>query len=292
MCRRPGGGMEIIMKNGKNWRGALWVLPSLAGVSVFYFVPYLDVVRRSVTQNSGESFAGAQNFRDLFQNEAFLLAGANTLRFMAVCIPLLLAVSLLLAAVVLRCRLAGFYKWVFLLPMALPAVSVALVWKLVFHGHGILNALPGLFGRAGTDWLHSPAAFGVMVVSYLWRNTGYNMILWMAGIRQIDGRIYEAARIDGANERQVFTRIMLPNLKQILYTVSVLSLLNSFKVFREAYLVAGSYPDDSMYMMQHLFNNWFGALALDKMSAASVLLSLVILAFILGLYRVWGKEMG
>ena len=86
--------------------------------------------------------------------------------------------------------------------------------------------------------------------------------------------------------------MMLPNLKQILYTVSVLSLLNSFKVFREAYLVAGSYPDDSMYMMQHLFNNWFGALALDKMSAASVLLSLVILVFIFGLYRAWGKEMG
>lgn len=280
------------MKRVKKWRGALWVFPSLAGVSVFYFVPYVDVVRRSVTQNSGESFAGIRNFRELFQNEAFLLAGANTLKFMAVCIPLLLAVSLLLAVAVLRCRLAELYKWVFLLPMALPAVSVALVWKLVFHGHGILNALLGLSGRAGKDWLHSPAAFGVMVVSYLWRNTGYNMVLWMAGIRQIDGSIYEAARIDGANEIQVFTHMMLPNLKQILYTVSVLSLLNSFKVFREAYLVAGSYPDDSMYMMQHLFNNWFGALALDKMSAASVLLSLVILVFIFGLYRAWGKEMG
>lgn len=279
------------MKKVKKWRGALWVLPSLAGVLVFYFVPYVDVVRRSVTQNSGESFAGMRNFRDLFQNDAFLLAAGNTLKFMAVCIPLLLAVSLLLAAAVLRCRLADFYKWVFLLPMALPAVSVALVWKLVFHGHGILNALLEAAGRAGTDWLHSPAAFGVMVVSYLWRNTGYNMVLWMAGIRQIDESIYEAARMDGANEIQIFTHMMLPNLRQILYTVSVLSLLNSFKVFREAYLVAGSYPDDSMYMMQHLFNNWFGALALDKMSAASVLLSLVILAFILGLHRVWGKEM-
>lgn len=275
----------------KKWRGALWVLPSLIGVVVFSFIPYIDVVRRSLTQNSGETFAGLKNFKELFWNDAFLLAGGNTLKFMAVCMPLLLVVSLVLAVLVMRCRLAAFYKWVFLLPMALPAVSVALVWKLLFHGNGMLNGLLNIAGLNGADWLHSSAAFWIMVVSYLWKNTGYNMVLWMAGLRQINERIYEAARMDGANEIQIFGRIMLPNLKQVLYTVAVLSLLNSFKVFREAYLVTGSYPHDSMYMMQHLFNNWFGALALDKMSAASVLLSIVILVFILGLYKAWGKEM-
>lgn len=279
------------MRKRKKWRGAFWLLPSAAGVAVFYLAPYMDVIQRAALQNAGGAFAGLSNFKQLFQNDAFLLAGSNTLKFMAVCIPLLVAFSLLLAVAVLRCRLAGFYKWVFLLPMALPAVSVALVWKLLFHGNGLLNGLLDALGQKGPDWLHSPAAFGVMAVSYLWRNTGYNMILWMAGIRQIDGSIYEAARMDGAGELQIFCRILLPNLKQIFYTVSVLSLLNSFKVFREAYLVAGSYPDRSMYMMQHLFNNWFAALYLDKMSAASVLLSVFIFIFILGLYRVWGKEM-
>lgn len=275
----------------KKWRGVLWILPSLVGVIIFYFIPYIDVIRRSVTLNSGGLFVGIQNFKSLFQNDAFLLAGGNTLKFMLICIPLLLIVSLILAAIVIRCRFANFYKCVFLLPMALPAVSVALVWKLVFHANGVLNALLESIGIKGSIWLNSSLAFWVMVISYLWRNIGYNMILWMTGIQQIDDSIYEAASIDGANELQIFLWIMLPNLKQVLYTVAVLSLLNSFKVFREAYLVAGSYPDDSMYMMQHLFNNWFGALALDKMSAASVLLSIVILMFILGLYKAWGKEM-
>lgn len=275
----------------KKWRGALWVLPSLIGVTIFYFVPYLDIFRRSVTQNAGDSFVGIQNFKYLFRNDAFLLAGRNTLKFMVVCIPLLLIISLLLAVIIIRCRFSNFYKWVFLLPMALPAVSVALVWKLMFHGNGIFNAFMEIMGWKGIDWLNSSRAFDVMVVSYLWRNVGYNLILWMAGIRQIDDSIFEAAQIDGANEFQIFHRIMLPNLKLVLYTVSVLSLLNSFKIFREAYLVAGNYPDDSMYMMQHLFNNWFSALSLDRMSSASVLLSIVILLFILGLYKVWGKEL-
>lgn len=117
--------------------------------------------------------------------------------------------------------------------------------------------------------------------SYIWKNLGYDIVLWMAGLAGISENIYEAARVDGAGEWQCFWKITLPNLKTSFYTITVLSFLNSFKVFREAYLVAGDYPHESIYMMQHLFNNWFRNFSFDKMAAAAVLESLVLLALIL-----------
>ncbi len=132
--------------------------------------------------------------------------------------------------------------------------------------------------------MDSPTAFWVLVGSYLWKNLGYDVVLWMAGLSSISNAIYEAARIDGAGEWTIFRRITLPCLLPTLFTVSVLSLLNSFKVFREAYLVAGDYPHRSMYLLQHLFNNWFRDLSFDRMAAGAVLTAMVILCLI-GLLR-------
>ena len=96
--------------------------------------------------------------------------------------------------------------------------------------------------------------------------------------------------VDGAGRRQCFWHVIFPNLKGSLYTITVLSFLNSFKVFREAYLVAGSYPHESMYLLQHLFNNWFVNLELDKMAAAAVCVGMVLFAVILVLQKLWDQE--
>ena len=140
------------------------------------------------------------------------------------------------------------------------------------------------------DYMGTKAAFWVLVFSYLWKNMGYTIVLWLAGIFSVSTDITEAARVDGASERQCFWRVIFPNLKGTLYTITVLSFLNSFKVFREAYLVAGSYPHESMYLLQHLFNNWFVNLELDKMAAAAVCVGLVLFATILLLQRLWDSE--
>ena len=133
-------------------------------------------------------------------------------------------------------------------------------------------------------------AFWILVFSYIWKNLGYNIILWLAGLNSISKEIYESAKVDGASDFQCFTKITIPCLKPTLYTISVLSLLNSFKVFREAYLVAGDYPDKSMYLLQHLFNNWFVNLDLDKMAAAAVVCTMFFLVFILLLQGLWDRE--
>ena len=134
------------------------------------------------------------------------------------------------------------------------------------------------------------AAFWVLIFTYLWKNSGYDMILFLAGLDGISPDIYEAAAVDGANAKQVFLYITLPNLMPTAIMTAILSLLNTFKVFREAYLVAGPYPHDSIYLLQHLFNNWFLSLDLPRLSAAAVMVAAMLLIFILLIQRVWKEE--
>lgn len=173
--------------------------------------------------------------------------------------------------------------------MAIPVASVVLLWRLLFDDQGLLNHLLHMLSVQTTDWMNTGASFYVLVISYIWRNLGYDVVLWMAGLSAIPAALYEAAKVDGAGEWKCFTKITLPNLLPSLFTIVVLSVLNAFKVFREAYLVAGDYPQEKMYLLQHLFNNWYRDLSLDKMSAAAVVTGLVIFLLILGLWKAWGK---
>ena len=176
------------------------------------------------------------------------------------------------------------------MPMAVPAASVVLVWKVLFHEKGLINASLLALGGSGVDWMGSAAAFWMLVISYLWKNLGYTVVLWTAGLAGIPESVYEAAQVDGANAWQTFLHITLPNLRGSAYTIAVLSLLNSFKVFREAWLVAGDYPHESMYLLQHLYNNWFRELDFDKIAAASVMTSAVVFVLIGFLRKAWDRE--
>ena len=129
----------------------------------------------------------------------------------------------------------------------------------------------------------------MLVFSYIWKNLGYDVVLWLSGLLGIQESIYEAAKVDGAGAVKTFFYITLPNIRPVAFTIVILSFLNSFKVFREAYLVAGNYPQESIYLLQHVFNNWFSELSMDKMAAGSVLLCSVVAAFVLLLQRSWDR---
>lgn len=274
----------------REYKGFLFLLPSFAGVCIFWIVPYLDVIRRSFFSAVSGEFTGIKNYETIFENQAFRLAAGNTLMFFLVCIPALVALSLLIAVLLTKQKKAmQLQKSMFLLPMAIPVASVVLLWKVMFHRNGLLNYFLAFFSIQGVDWMNTEASFGVLVVSYLWRNLGYDIVLWVAGLGAIPVALYEAARVDGAGEWKCFISITLPNLLPSLFTIVVLSLLNGFKVFREAYLVAGDYPQENMYLLQHLFNNWYRDLSVDKMAAAAVVTGGVILGLILLLQKAWTK---
>ncbi len=272
----------------------MFVLPGFLGIVVFVLLPFGDVVRRSFTKAVTGQFNGIQNYRTVFENQAFLLAVKNTLNFTLVCIPLLVFSGFVAALLLNTLQNKRWIKSIYLFPLAMPTATIVLVWKMFFYRQGFLNLLltrigqqTGLWEQVCLDYLGTPAAFWVLVGSYIWKNMGYTVVLWLAGLMGIPKGLLEAARVDGAGKWKSLWYIVLPNLKGSLYTIVILSFLNSFKIYREAYLTAGAYPDQSIYLMQHLFNNWFVNLELDKMAAAAVLTGGILLAAILGLQRLW-----
>ena len=283
-------------RRNKNIACLYFLLPSFLGVIVFVLAPFADVCRRSLTTAVTGEFRGIDNYKQVFENKAFWLAAGNTAKFVLVCLPLLIGLGLIIACFLSRFTRIHFLKSAFLFPMAV------LVWKLIFDRQGFLNLFLTRLGEAAysagvlqsapvfdIDYMRTGAAFWVLVFSYIWKNLGYTVVLWLTGILSISTQIREAARVDGAGEFTCFVRIIMPNLKPVLYTITVLSFLNTFKAFREAYLVAGSYPDESMYLLQHLFNNWFTNLDFDKMAAAAVILGFILFAAILLLQKLWDE---
>ena len=304
----------FIWQNNNTWKNKrkrfflLFLLPSFTGVTVFVLVPFLDVVKRSFSTAVTGQWAGIKNYDLLIHNQAFVLAVHNTLRFTCTAIPLLVLLGFVIAVLLSMLitgdvgsggssvGAAGSFKYLYLFPMAVPTAVVVLVWKMVFSGHGFLNLgltrlgeYSGLWGMVTTDYMSSEASFYVLVASYLWKNTGYTVVLWMAGIMAVPRDLLDAAQVDGANTWSRLFFIILPQLKGTLYTIVILSFLNSFKIYREAYLVAGSYPQQAIYLLQHLFNNWFVNLDFDKMAAAAVCVGGFLFIVILFLQRLWDR---
>ena len=282
--RKQGSRKNCIKKQNKKKNLLPWLLlaPSLLGVGIFTLIPFADVFRRSFQKAVGTGFVGLGNYRTVLDNQAFQLAAGNTGRFLFVCLPLLLVLSLFVALLLERLgRKGNLLKSGFLLPMAVPAASVVLFWQLFFDREGILNHILENFHIQGPDYMNSSGAFGVLVAVYIWKNLGYDMILWLSGLLGIPESLYEAARIDGAGEFQCFWYITRPLLVQTAFLTGTLSLVNAFKVFREAWMIAGNYPHDSIYMLQNLFNNWFTKLDMQKMTAGAVMLAAVLGIFLI-----------
>lgn len=183
-------------------------------------IPYIDVVKRAFMQTASGKFVGVLNFREIFQNKAFLLALANTGKFVGVCIPILLVLSLGIGVFLAKqTAFAKILKNGFLIPMVIPVTSVVILWQFLFNKNGFANGILHLFHVRAIDWMHSSYAFFVLVFSYIWKNLGYCMVLWIAGIVMIPSDIYEAARVDGAGvemfyedyaselERHIFYRV-------------------------------------------------------------------------------------
>lgn len=267
----------------------LFLLPSLLGVSVFLFLPYLDVFRRSFL-GLGGTFKGLKNYVTVFSNEAFQLAMKNTALFMCVCIPLLMTVSLAVALFIYENpKLGCFLRTGFLIPLAIPVASVVLVWKFLFDYQGVVNGILESMGGHPQNWMESGTAFWILVGSYLWKNLGYNIILWLAALSSLNPETVSAAKMDGAGTLRCHWHVTLPQLKTSAFVISVLAILSAFKVFREAYLVAGDYPHERIYLIQHLFNNWLRNLEIDKVAAASVIDSVILIFLILILQRAWER---
>ena len=271
------------------WKGYLLIAPMLAGFLLFYVIPFGQVVWDSLSQGTGKSqlFVGLENYTRMFQNDMFLQAFGNTLRFLGIGLPVILVLAYALA-LFLKSQAQRFrmLRAVFLLPYVMPVAGTVLLVDLLFSQEGVVNRLLLALGLPLADWLQSPAAFWVMLLLYLWKSTGYAVVLLLSGLLTIPQEHYQVAQVEGASPLQTFRYVTAPQMWYALFLALVFSLINAFKCFREIFLVGGEHPHESVYMLQHFINNSFANLNYQRLSVASVLLFLVI-ALVLGLCTLW-----
>ncbi|MCI8924606.1 MAG: sugar ABC transporter permease [Lachnospiraceae bacterium] len=283
---KPAGKSRKTNSNRRDRRGkqisVLYLLPSVIGVLLFFVLPFFIVIYYSVIDDPiNAEFVFFDNFVMVFHNAAFQQAAKNTMIFSAAAVPLAVVLSLLLAMMLeSKIPFKSQFRTFFLSPMMVPIASVVLIWQVLFHYNGMMNEVLGWFGRDKVDWLNSAYAQVVIVVLFLWKNLGYNMILFMAALSSIPKDILEVAVLESATPVQIFWHIKLRYMSSTILFVTIMSLINSFKVFREIYLLKGDYPYDTMYMLQHFMNNTFGKLDYQKMSAAAIMMAVVMVVLI------------
>ena len=277
-------------------KSAFFLAPSVIGVSIFFVLPFLVVIFYSVVNNPIQhKFVFLKNFINVWNNAAFRLAAANTFKFSIIAVPLVVVLSMALAFA-LDCAIPfkSQIRTLLLSPMMVPIASVVLIWQVLFHYNGVVNEFVTFFGGKQIDWFKSDYAQIVLVILFLWKNLGYNMILFMAAISNIPKEIVEVAELESAKRWQIFLYIKARYLSSTILFVTILSVINSFKVFREVYMLTGEYPYDSLYLMQHFMNNTFQSLDYQKLSAAAILMSLVMIVLIGLLFLIenyFGKDL-
>lgn len=258
----------------------LFILPSLLGIAVFYVVPYLICIVTSLF--IGNSFVGITNYIELFKNNTFLLALKNTEIFTAVAIPLLMVISFLLALFLNSFKkISSFFRSSLLIPVVVPVASLICVWQVIFDDYGAVNAFLNYLGIDTVRFFNSEFSMVMIILIYVWKYCGFCVILFTAGLTNVPTSLYESARLDGANAFQIVRKITIPMITPTTFFVFLMEIIYSFKIFREVFALFGNYPDENVYFLQNFINNNYYNLNYSRLSSASVILSLFIIAILL-----------
>lgn len=265
-----------------------YLTPSLVGVMIFFFLPLLMLLVTSFQKSPTNSdFVGFRNYERVLTNDAFINASKNTLTFALISVPLAVILALFVA-MLLNSGLPGksLFRSFLLNPMMVPVASVVLIWQVFFSYNGVINGIAEKIfdSPEKIDWLKSEYAQIVIMLLFLWKNLGYNMVLFLAALNSIPHEILESAEMDGAGPVKRFFAIKLHYLSPTIFFVGIMSLINSFKIFREVYLLTGDYPFANLYMLQHFMNNSFTHLDYSKLSAGAIIMCIVMVIIVGGLF--------
>lgn len=256
----------------------LFLLPSLLGVLLFYAIPFLFSLYYALVDNMGaQEFVGLKNFSETLTNSLFQSAALNTTIFVGLSVPLSMAVSLFLSLC-----LQGMKKgrvpatMLMLLPLVVPSGTIVYFWKVLFDSNGLLQKILIQMGFSHELVAQNGWAMGVLVAVFLWKNVSYNIVLFWSGLNWIPKTYYEQMALEGAGKWKQFTNVTWIYLSPTTFVVLLMSIVNSFKVFKEVYMLYGAYPSPDIYMLQHYMNNQFLSLNMQKLSSAAYILFLVI----------------
>ncbi len=265
--------------------GYSFLTPASAILILFIFVPVFMAFYLSFFQwdlLSPRIFVGWGNYARIFASSDFYLAVKNTFYFVAVQLPLDFGISLGIAMLLnQKIRGLSIYRTIFFTPVITSTVAISAVWMWMYDPFdGLFNYLLESINLGPVSWLNDPkwAMFSVIIMT-VWKGLGYNIVLFLAGLQNIDASLYEAASIDGATSRQQFRRITLPQLSPTMYFVLIMGIINSFKVFTQIdVMTPGGGPLKSTLVVVYLiYERAFNSFRFGEASALSVLLFLFIL---------------
>jgi multiple sugar transport system permease protein len=232
----------------------LFVAPALGAIAAFFFLPivasallsFTDFDVYALASRANLRLVGHENYRRLLEDPRFWVALRNTLVFVVVAGPLSIAASLAAALLVTTRRVRGkaIFRTVFFLPVVTTLVAIAVVWRYVYHPRfGLLNRGLALVGLGPVDWLGDPAwAMPAIILMAVWKNFGFNMVIFIAGLQSIPERLYEAAGIDGAGAGAQFRHVTLPMLAPTFLFVAVMTMIGYLQLFAEPYVMTQGGP--------------------------------------------------
>ncbi len=247
-----------------NTKCKLCLIPSLIGTVIFFVIPFIRMLYYSLIDNQfRRNFAGLDNYLKTLSNEYFQLALKNSFILIATAVPVLVILALIIS-LVLSYGIKRMKKTraAFILPMVIPTASIVIIWRNVFAGN--TTAIP-------------------IFLLFIWKNLGICVVLLTAAFSSIDNSLFEAARLDGSGSFAIHKKITVPMVMPTVFFVTLLSIVNSFKIFKESYLYYGTnYPPDHSYTLQYYMNNNFLKLDYQSLAASAVLTSIIVFAIVLG----------
>jgi len=272
----------------------LFLLPSLLGVAVFYVAPFFISIYYALIDNAvNRRFVGFYNLINTWNNHAFALAVRNTIIFMSTSIPLNIILALIFALLLkpIKPAIRRVLMVFFLLPLVIPSGSVIFFWDRLLAINGMINRFwVPFFEVEPHNWLNTDFAMIFVVLIFIWKNVGFNIILFQTGLDFIPKDYYEYAAIEGAGKIRQFFMVTLVYLGPTFLLVFILSVVNSFKIFREIYLLTGTHPSLNIYLMQHFLNNQFANLNYQRMAAASFFTFAFIFLLVAVLYHLQQRQ--
>jgi multiple sugar transport system permease protein len=295
-----GGWRALLQKNRvrEALEAYLLILPTLLGLIIFTTGPILAALYFSFTNwnlLSTPKWRGLDNYIDLFTNDPlFWITLKNTAYYVLGTVPVGACLALLLAmALNQKIRGLALFRTIFFVPVVSSVVAISVLWVWLYQADfGLINQFLRLFGVTGIRWLSSPTwAMPAIIIMSIWHGLGYNIVIFIAGLQGIPHDYYEAARIDGANSLQQFRYITIPLISPVTFFVIILSLIGSFQVFEQAYVMTQGGPvNATKTIVYYLYQNGFMYFHMGYASALAYILFVVIVIITLfqfSLQRHW-----
>lgn len=289
-------------KNIKSFiRGIVYISPVLIILMIFSVYPIIKTIDMSFYNkyNYIKDIVfqrGLNNYKYIFNDTEFFIALKNTVIYVLWVMPLSISISLLIAVFLnSKIKFKEVFRTVYFIPFVTSTVAISMVWRWIFNSeYGVLNYLLGIVNINPINWLTDPKySMGALIILSIWKSLGYNIIIFLAGLQNIDDQYGKAAQIDGANKWRILTEITIPLLSTTILFVSVVSLINSFKVFGEVYALFNKIPgplNSCLTMVYYIYNKFYNQYHYGIASAAVVVLYIIILSLNFIQFRVGKKK--